>query len=587
MLTFPYIFSLILLTVAITAGPVAGDETVDRDLNRCPVRFAIIGDRTGEAQEGIYEQIVAEVERLRPEFVLTVGDMVEGPVPDSATLEARWQEYKAIIEPLSVPVHFTPGNNDLSTEDDVGTWRRYTGNEPYYSFDYGSLHFVVLDNSRWTTVEEFPEEQIAWLANDLAIHRDARYTFVLFHIPFWYRTLADNRPDTLHSLFTAYGVDAVFTGHFHRYFAGEFDGIKYTGVGSSGGGTERRPGDLDYHFVWVTVSGDDIAIAPIEINSVRAWDEVSVADLRYYETVRRLGISFVNAAPATEWPIKVGQATVDVDICNVGQAKLADTIRWTVPAGWSVRPGELAVQVDPGDTTRVSFEVECTGDLYPLPEVSLDFPYKDNRCSAQRLLRVARRAICLPAGAPPVIDGVLDETFWQNPCSGLLSPEGKRTRTEPAEFYFAYDADNLYLAARCSESRMDSLYASFSGHDDLVYQEDCVGFLYRPLGQEGSIYQLYVNPLGTVFDQEITRGSDGYWDGSQSWNGEYEIAAKVFDSFWTVEVRVPLQQFGTSAVAGQIWDFNFRHKQRRLNAAGGWQIPHGYDPNGFGQLLMQ
>ena len=39
-----------------------------------PVRFAIIGDRTGDHQDGIHEKIVAEVAKARPEFVITVGD---------------------------------------------------------------------------------------------------------------------------------------------------------------------------------------------------------------------------------------------------------------------------------------------------------------------------------------------------------------------------------------------------------------------------------------------------------------------------------------------------------------------------------
>jgi len=586
-LIFRFILPLIVLATSSVAGLAADDKAGSRDLAKHPVRFAIIGDRTGEAQPGIYEQIVTEVARLKPDFVMTVGDMVEGPAPDSATLEARWLEYNSIVEPLSAPIHFTPGNNDLTTEDDVGAWIRHTGNLSYYSFDYEGLHFIILDNSRWVTVEEFPQEQINWLINDLEYHTDVRRTFVFFHIPFWYRTVADDRHDTLHTIFARYGVDGVFTGHFHRYFTGEFDGIKYTGVGSSGGHIERRPGDLDYHFVWVTVSDKEVSITPIQINSIRPWDVASVADLRYYETVRRLGVSFVSPAIVSESPLRVRKATVDVEICNLGQEKLVDTIHWKAPDGWSVLPADLSVRVNSGETKRVRFEVECSGDLYPLPEMSVDFPYKDSKCSAQSFLRVARRASCVSADTVPTIDGNLEERWWKRPCSGLLDSEGKPAAIDPTEFYFAYDADNLYLAARCLESKKDSVYASLKEHDDPIHQEDCVGFLYRPHGTEGHIYQLYVNPLGAVFDQEITRGSDGYWDGNQSWDGIYEIAAKVVDESWTVEVRIPLNQFGASAGAGQMWDFNFRRKQKRLNAAGGWQIPHGYDPNGFGQLVMQ
>jgi len=586
-LNYRPILLIVVLVTSTVAGPTAKDKVESRDLAKYPVRFAILGDRTGEAQPGVYEQIVARIERLKPDFVMTVGDMVEGPAPDKAALEARWLEYKSIVEPLSAPIHFTPGNNDLSTDDDVGAWISHTGNLPYYSMDIEGLHFIVLDNSRWITIEEFPDEQISWLINDLDYHADAGRTFVFLHVPFWYRTVADARPDTLHNIFAKYGVDGVFTGHFHRYFTGEFDGVKYTGVGSSGGAAEPHPGDLDYHFVWVTVSDKEVSIAPMQINGVREWEAVSVADVRHYETMRSRGISFPSVASVSESPLRVNKATVEADICNLGDESLIDTIRWSTPEGWTVRPANMAVEVDSGETKRVRFEVECSGDLYPLPVISFGFPYKDGVCSAQKPLRVARQAVCVSADTTLAIDGVLDEKWWKRPCSGILDGSGKPAVVDKTEFYFAYDTDNLYLAARCVESRPDSLSAARTAHDDLVYQEDCVGFLYRPNGQEGSIYQLYVNPLGTTYDQEITCGTDGHWGGNQSWDGEYEVATKVLDNVWTVEVRIPLDQFGVVAEKGQVWDFNFRRKQKRLDAAGGWQIPHGYDPNGFGQLVMR
>jgi len=56
-----------------------------------PVRFAIIGDRTGDYQDSIYEKIVAEVAKARPEFVFTVGDQIEGYTEDTTVLNKEWQ----------------------------------------------------------------------------------------------------------------------------------------------------------------------------------------------------------------------------------------------------------------------------------------------------------------------------------------------------------------------------------------------------------------------------------------------------------------------------------------------------------------
>ncbi|MEW6411732.1 MAG: metallophosphoesterase [Candidatus Zixiibacteriota bacterium] len=566
-----------------------GGETDTRDLEKYPIRFAIIGDRTGENQPGIYEQIIGEIERLKPEFVMTVGDHIEGYTSDTSILNAEWKEYLELIKAFSMPVHLTPGNHDITYDDMEETYRRQTGLSPYYSFDYDGVHIVVLDNSRWYESDEMPDEQVQWLISDLEGHTGAEYTLLFYHVPSWYRTLSDGKPDRLHTIYQKYGVDAVFNGHWHSYFTGEYDGIEYTTVGTSGGHNNFRPGEMEYHFAWVTVDSDGISIAPIKYNSVMSWDETPVSDIRYYERAKRLGITFAGAAPVSEANLKVEASPVTVEFHNFdSQRALKDTVRWTVPEGWSVEPQEFFVEAPPAGKAEAEFRFSCAGSLYPLPEVTVSFPYNEDAViQAKRELRVARQATCVAAEVPPVIDGIIDESIWRSPRWGLLDGDGKPANVDSTEFYFAHDGDNLYLAVRCVESRMDSLMANMTEQDDAIYTEDCVGFLYRPVSADDAVYQLYVNPVGTTYDQKILQGSDGYWVNDERWNGTYEIATSSDEVGWRVEVRIPLAQFGATGASGQKWDFNFRRKQARLQSAGGWQVPHAYDPNGFGLLLFE
>ena len=97
---------------------------------------------------------------------MTVGDMIVGYTDDPELLNSRWNEYDSIIEPLTMPVYFTPGNNDIYNDVMEDIYRRRIG-EPYNSFDYQDLHFIILDNSRWESSAELPPEQIAWLEQDL------------------------------------------------------------------------------------------------------------------------------------------------------------------------------------------------------------------------------------------------------------------------------------------------------------------------------------------------------------------------------------------------------------------------------------
>ena len=55
-----------------------------------PTKFAIIGDRTGSHQDSVYEKIVAEVAADTPEFVITVGDQIEGYTEDTTELNKEW-----------------------------------------------------------------------------------------------------------------------------------------------------------------------------------------------------------------------------------------------------------------------------------------------------------------------------------------------------------------------------------------------------------------------------------------------------------------------------------------------------------------
>jgi 3',5'-cyclic AMP phosphodiesterase CpdA len=232
-----------------------------------PVRFAVIGDRTGSNVPEVYEQVVAEVMRMRPDLVMTVGDQIEGYHDNTERLVEEWAEYKGIIKPLTMPVYLTPGNHDILSDVQEGVFRDQIG-DPYYSFDYEGIHFVIMDNGRWEKSEDLPSEQLEWLIADLDHNRNCEYSFVFMHKPFWFYSTAVGKPDTLHALFRTFGVDAVFTGHFHKYFTGYYNGIKYTNLGSSGGGASPGPSGLLYHFCWVTVDDNEIAVAPIEMGAV-------------------------------------------------------------------------------------------------------------------------------------------------------------------------------------------------------------------------------------------------------------------------------------------------------------------------------
>jgi predicted phosphodiesterase len=549
------------------------------------VRFAILGDRTGGAQPGIYERIVQQVERLQPEFVITVGDMIEGPAPDRQETDRRWVAYKGLMDLLSAPVHYTPGNNDIWDDMSLKAYREHVG-EPFYSFSYDGYHVVVLDNSRTEYAEGLSAEQLSWLGEDLRAHHDARQTLVFYHKPFWFETTAEDRPDTLHHLFTSSGVDAVFSGHYHMYFTGTYDGVRYTNVGSSGGYCTAGPTGLSFHFVWVTMGPDTLHIAPVILDAVLPWDEITASELKRIDQIEREGLTCLNPARVGD-DLSVLEQTIEVTIVSPPErgSFLSDTLTWQVPAGWTVEPKAALAQLSEGERQTIQFQVTSREQLYPVPMLTIDYPYGTGKTFQLEMpLAVARTAACTRATEAPVMDGLLSDAMWRNPVSRLFRYDGTSAATESTFFYFAYDEEHLYLAARCMESHPESLVATTREWDGAVYGEDCVGYFVQPDPNTRAVYQIYVSALGTVFDQAFTADDDGDFTVNRGWNVSGRMVTRQDSTSWVMEMQIPVNQFGLSNKAGQRWRLNFRRKQWRLGEAADWQIPIGHNPSTFGFL---
>jgi UDP-2,3-diacylglucosamine pyrophosphatase LpxH len=576
--------SLFLLMFVIVGA--RGQSNPQSDFKNCPVRFAIIGDRTGSAVTGIYEGIVAEVERLKPDFVLTVGDMVQGYTADTVTLNKQWDEYKTLISHLTMPIYYTPGNHDI-TLDTVQEWYLNHFGKRYYSIDIRGIHFIVLDNSRWESSRELPRDQMDWLLEDLKKSQNAAYTFIFYHKPFWFESTAENRTDTLHTLFRKYGVDAVFNGHYHLYYSGKYDGIYYTDVGSSGGEAEVGPTGLQYHFLWVTVDDKGIYMAPIKGGSVLPWEEVAATELKIITVMTDSGINF-------EKPVSLGEnlnlldSNLIIKITDVHpDLPLNDTLRWDKVAGWSITPEIYPIQIKPGESLTAQFVLHKTGDPYPVPTLSFRFNYAPGKhYIIKKSLLAKRETHCYRAAKPPIIDGNVTESAWQSPNAMLFDYYGDKNKLDSTAFYFSYDKSNLYLAAYCKETRIDSMAAAVTERDGAIYGEDCVGYFFQPDLSKKVVYQIYFNPLGAIFDQRIAADSSGSMVSDRKWNGNYEVKTSKGADFWSIEVKIPLAQLGGKIKAEQNWGLNFRRKERRLSSSADWQIPLDSDPKALGKLIM-
>jgi 3',5'-cyclic-AMP phosphodiesterase len=215
--------------------------------------FVILGDRTGGAVPGVYEEAWRQANRNHPDFVISVGDTIEGG--DDLTLDAQWQQIVHILAPYRrYRLFLTPGNHDVWSVASAQAFEKYSKRPLHYSFDYRQAHFTVLDNSRSDTM---PAEELAYLQKDLQIHQKKPIKFILSHRPSWILQVVLGNPDfPLHRLAKRYGVKYVIAGHVHEMLHFEVDGITYLSIASSGGhlrGSKRYEDGWFFQHTLVTV----------------------------------------------------------------------------------------------------------------------------------------------------------------------------------------------------------------------------------------------------------------------------------------------------------------------------------------------
>ncbi len=258
-------------------------------------QFAIIGDRTGGANVlGTFKLAMKQINLLQPEFVINVGDNIEGYSDEKAELNAEWDQIDEMLNELEVPFFHTPGNHDIANNTAQQVWRDRFG-ATYYYFVYRDVLFMVLDSedesrpapppdmkeklelyNRLQTEDppkaqamlaefmsdeaviaalskpiEFKDDQIAFIRDTLAQNTDVRWTFLFLHEPAWenpsesFKVIQQLVKDRDHTF---------FAGHLHYYDYDEIDGHEHITMGPSGASFHLEgPGNVD-HIMWVTMT---------------------------------------------------------------------------------------------------------------------------------------------------------------------------------------------------------------------------------------------------------------------------------------------------------------------------------------------
>ena len=209
------------------------------------VRFAVIGDYGSGFQAEA--DVAALIKSWDPELIITTGD---NNYPDGAadTIDKNIGQYfHEFISPYvgsygegGVENRFFPslGNHDWYSLRGAQPYLEYfslPGNERYYEFTRGPVHFYALDSdSREPDGVGRSSQQAAWLQDRLAGSTSAWDIVYFHHAP--YSSGTHGNVDWMQWPFAEWGADAVLSGHDHTYERILRDGIVYfvNGLGGMG-----------------------------------------------------------------------------------------------------------------------------------------------------------------------------------------------------------------------------------------------------------------------------------------------------------------------------------------------------------------
>lgn len=264
--------------------------------------FGIVSDLNGGERKGIFDIAVAQLNLLRPELIVTVGDLVEGTSSNPDSIAREYDDFDTRARKAAAPLFHVGGNHDLTDPVMRQVWKDRYGAH-YYHFIYRNVLFLVLDTEDHTDarrraihearqaaikvmdgpepekaqdMEYFKmpervtgnigEEQTAYFRDIIAKHPEVAWTILFMHKPVWKREGAGSLEGVENAL--AGRPYTLFNGHFHSYSHTVKNERDYMILGTTGGHqNETDPNSFD-HVTLVTMTAQGPVIANLRLDGI-------------------------------------------------------------------------------------------------------------------------------------------------------------------------------------------------------------------------------------------------------------------------------------------------------------------------------
>lgn len=458
----------------------------DKQVNNAPgqFQFAIMSDRTGGMLPGVFEKGVEKVNLLQPEFVLSVGDLIDGYTEDPDVWNAQWDEFEAIVDALDMPFFFVSGNHDISNELLLKEWKRRRG-APYYHFVYQDVLFLALhteDGPGFTG--GISEDQAAYFTEVLQQHPDVRWTLIFKHRPLWHYGNKAGYEKIEEAL--AGRNYTLFSGHHHHYLHADRNGMEHYVLATTGGGSYLRGAEFGEfeHITWVTMKDDGPIVAHIELDGIHDKNLVTEQN---YEAIQALRLGrWMRIDPVIHTSDTFTSLGTSLHFSNPTSETMSVFGELVPQNGVTYEPSFIQLSIPPNQTItrQVMLKAEGGASIHHLNEagarVTLSASYRVNGTDlslpASVPLRLDSKHRIKPNSRPVTVNA--DLTDWdENLLTHITNPvymheDWDWNGPEDGQFRFAVtiDAEWLYVGIEARDNVIIlPSREEFSRHQDQFY----------------------------------------------------------------------------------------------------------------------
>lgn len=235
------------------------------------VSFIIFGNtRPGSPFHGFttgLDQVLSAIESRRTSILIHTGNSVYGGSEKqgiiSSDVERQMMIFFPAIKRIPAAIYTIPGESD-SHNGSLNLYVKHSGRNPYYSFNYGSIHFITLGTD--SSIDNLLDnEQLEWLKHDLEKSAKYSYIFVITHHPVFVEekikgktTLKNNM---LMELFIKHKVRAVFSGREENFSSSYYGGVEYHTTGC-GGYNDKKDNRKKFQYYLVNMEDGVLKVSP-------------------------------------------------------------------------------------------------------------------------------------------------------------------------------------------------------------------------------------------------------------------------------------------------------------------------------------